>query len=237
MRRVRARVCSPALAAGLALGVAAALAATPGTARAASGNAGATQAYVQTGYAALRVAVAHLKVSEAGPLHVLAKVRGECPQAGAQSPEDEESTQMSNEVIGAMVVSAIAPDVQAIRTFAHTVAGLHWSNGALNRSIHAYASKWDTLATLSAPNLCADVKAWNADGYRALPADTAAFVAKFVPSWVGAGFMPAQLSRYESAATRALARRTNALEEQVTELEAREVEHYSEIMSALAIWP
>jgi hypothetical protein len=235
--RVRARVCSLTLLAGFALGAAANLALEPSAALAASGNVSATQAYVQAGYTALRVAVSHLKVSEAGPLHVLAKVQGECPQVGAQSPQDAESTQMSNEVIGAMVVSAIAPDLQAIRTFAHTVAGLRWSNGALNSSIHAYASKWQTLTTLSAPNLCADVKAWGAGGYRALPADTVSFVAKFIPSWVGAGYMPAQLSRYETGSTRALAKRTSGLEEQVTELEAREVAHYNEIMNALAIWP
>jgi len=234
---LRTRVCWLALVAGLVFSAAASLAIVPGTALAASGDASATQAYVQAGYAALRVAVSHLKVSEAGPLHVLAKVQGECPQVGAQSPQDAESTQMSNEVIGAMVLSAIAPDVPAIRTFAHAVAGLRWSNGALNRSIHAYANKWDTLTTLPAPNLCADVKAWGAGGYGALPADTVSFVAKFIPSWVGAGYLPAGLTRYESGATRALAKRTNGLEEQVTELEAREVAHYSEIMDALGIWP
>ena len=235
--RVRARVCSLALLAGFGLGAAANVALEPSAALAASGNVSATQAYVQASYTALRLAVAHLKVSEAGPLHVLAKVQGECPQVGAQSPQDAESTQMSNEVIGAMVVSAIAPDLQAIRAFARTVAGLRWSNGALNSAIHSYANKWQTLTTLSAPNLCADVKAWGAGGYRALPADTVSFVAKFIPSWVGAGYMPAQLSRYESGATRTLAKRTSGLEEQVTELEAREVAHYSEIMNALAIWP
>jgi len=235
--RVHARLRSLAAIAGLALGARAGLAIGPAQALGASGDVAATQAYVQAGYAALRVGVSHLKTSEAAPLHVLAQVQRECPLAGAQSPQDDESTQMSDEVIGAMVVSAIAPDVQAIRTFVHAVAGLSWSAGGLTRSIHAYASKWGTLASLPAPGLCADVRAWRADGYRALPASTVAFVAKFNPSWVGAGYMPAQLARYESSATRALARRCNGLEEQLTELEAREVEHYNEIMNALAIWP
>ena len=235
--RVRARVCSLAVLAGLALGATAGLAVAPAAALGASGNAAATQAYAQAGYAALRVAVSHLATSEAAPLHVLSQVQHECPLVGAQSPQDAESTQMSDEVIGAMVVSAIAPDVQAIRTFVHAVAGLSWSSGGLTRSIHAYASKWGTLASLPAPGLCADVRAWGADGYRALPASTVEFVAKFNPSWVGAGYMPAQLKRYESSATRALAKRCNGLEEQITELEAREVAHYNEIMNALAIWP
>jgi hypothetical protein len=204
---------------------------------ASSGDATSTQAYVQAGYAALRVAISNLARSEAGPLHVLATVQHECPQVGANSPQDDESTQMSNEVIGAMVVSAIAPDLPTIRTFVHAVAGLRWSNGALTRSIHAYTSDWNTLASLSAPNLCGDIKAWDVNGFHSLPASTVTFVAKFMPAWVAPGFLPARLTRYESSATRALVARCNRFEEQITELEAREVAHYNEIMNALAIWP
>lgn len=235
--RVRARLRSLAVIAGLALGASASLALAPATALGASGDVAATQAYVQAGYAALRVAVSHLAASEAGPLRVLAQVQRECPLAGEQSPQDAESTQMSDEVIGAMVVSAIAPDLQAIRTFVHAVAGLSWSSAALTRSIRAYTSDWRTLSSLPAPSLCGEVRAWGARGFHALPASTVAFVARFMPAWVAVGYLPAQLTRYESSATRALAARSNRLEEQITELETREVERYNEIMNALAIWP
>ncbi len=192
---------------------------------------------MQANYAALRVVISHLATSEAGPLHVLAQVQRECPQVGARSPQDPESTQMSDEVIGAMVISAAQPDLQAIRTFVRAVAGLSWSEEALTRAIHAYAGDWKTILGLPAPNLCADVRAWAADGYRALPASTVTFVAKFMPAWVGAGFLPAQLSRYESSATRALAARCNRLEEHVSEAEARAVAHWGEIMNTLDLWP
>jgi hypothetical protein len=225
----RGFICSLAAALCLAMG------STP--ALASSGDAAATQAYVQAGYAALRVAISHLARSEAGPLQVLATVQHECPQVGANSPQDNESTQMSNEVIGAMVVSAIAPDLPAIRTFIHAVAGLRWSSGGLTRSIRAYTSDWNTLASLSAPNLCGDVKAWGADGFHTLPASTVTFVAKFIPAWVAPGFLPAQLTRYESSATRALVARCNRFEDQITELEVHEVAHYNDIMNALGIWP
>jgi hypothetical protein len=235
--RVHARLRSLAVIAGLALGATASLALAPAAALGASGDVAATQTYVQAGYAALRVAVSHLATSEAGPRHVLAQVQRECPQVGAQSPQDEESTQMSDEVIGAMVVSAIAPDLQAIRTFIHAVAGLSWSSAALTRSIRAYVSDWKTLSSLPAPNLCDEVRAWGASGFHTLPASTVTFVGKFMPAWVAVGYLPAQLTRYESSATRALAAHSNRLEEQITELETREVERYSEIMDALAIWP
>jgi hypothetical protein len=230
-------VMLPALLATSALAASAGFALAPAVASAASGNAAATQAYVQANYSALRVAISHLATSEAEPLHVLAQVQRECPRAAAQSPENAESTEMSDEVIGAMVLSAIKPDLAAIRAFVHTAGGLSWSDQGLTRSIRAYVGDWKTLLALSTPSLCGEVKAWAADGFHALPASTVAFVAKFMPSWVGAGFLPPQLRRYESAATAALARRCEPLEAEISEAEARAVAHYGAIMNTLEVWP
>ena len=55
--------------------------------------------------------------------------------------------------------------------------------------------------------------------------------------WVGAGYLPAQLSDYENAATRALANRSVAMEQTVSEAEARAVPHWGELMNALELWP
>jgi hypothetical protein len=213
------------------------LAWAPAQASAGASNAAATQTYVQANYALVHVARSNLSTSEAGPLKVLAQVRRECPGVGAGSPEDTESTQMSNEVIGAMVVAAAKPDLQAIRTFVHAVAGLSWSSRSLTSKIHRYVADLKTIFSLSAPNLCGDVKAWASDGFRSLPASTVSFVAKFLPSWVALGYLPAQLSGFESAGSRALAARARPLEQQLTEGEARAVEHYGQIMNELTIWP
>lgn len=218
------------------LGVFAVLASGPAPASAAS-NSVATSAYVQANYALVRVARSHLAASEAGPLHVLSQVRQECPNAGAGSPQDPESTQMSNEVIGAMVIAAAKPDLQAIRTFVHAAAGLSWSDSALTHTVRAYVNDAKTIASLPAPNLCADVKAWAADGYTSLPSSTVAFVGKFMPAWVALGLLPPALGRYESAADRALAGSTTPLERQLSEGEARAVEHWGAIMNTLALWP
>ena len=88
---------------------------------------------------------------------------------------------------------------------------------------------------LGTPNLCADVKAWAADGYRALPASIVTFSGKFMPAWVALGYLPKQLGASESSADRALARRCEPLEELLTEGEARAVAHYGEIMNTLEI--
>jgi len=136
-----------------------------------------------------------------------------------------------------MVISAAQPDLQAIRTFVRAASALRWSNGRLTSAVHAYAGKLKTVLGLGTPNLCADVKAWGADGYRSLPADTVSFVAKFIPAWVALGYLPPQLKSLESAGARSLARRSQPLEEQLTEGEARAAAHYGEIMNALDIWP
>jgi hypothetical protein len=204
---------------------------------AASSNALSTQSYLQADYALVSVAISHLAVSEAGPLKVLAQVRRECPNAGAGSPQDPESTQMSDEVIGAMVISAAQPDLQAIRTFVSAGARLSWSDHALTSAIHAYVGDLKTILGLPAPNLCGEVKAWAASGYRALPASTVAFVGKFMPAWVALGYLPAQLARYEGPTAKPLAHRSEQLETELTEGEARAVEHWGEIMNALVLWP
>jgi hypothetical protein len=237
---MRVRVLLPLLVAtSFAIAPAATLASRSATpvALAASSSAAATQAYVQANYALVRVARSHLATSEAGPVHVLAQVQRECPRAGAGSPQNPDSTQMSDEVIGAMVISAAQPDLQAIKTFIHTAMSLSWGNRGLTSAIHSYAGKLQTVLSLGAPNLCAEVKTWAADGFHALPASTVAFVGKFMPAWVALGYLPAQLARYESSATKTLARRCNPLEELLTEGEARAVAHYGDIMNTLEINP
>lgn len=226
------RVCLPLAVLAVIGGVA--LCATPALA---SSNTATTQRYVQDNYALVRVARTHLATAEAGPLHVLAQVRAECPRAGAGSPQNPDSTQMSDEVIAAMVVSAYKPDLSAMRTFIGAAGALIWENHSLTSAVHAYVGDLKTILSLPTPNLCGDVRAWAASGYTTLPASTVTLVAKFMPAWVALGYLPAQLEPFESAAARSLARRSVPLEEALTEGEARAVEHWGAIMDTLELWP
>ena len=131
--------------------VLAGLAAAPAAALASSVDVSATQAYLQANYALVSVARSHLATSEAGPLHVLAQVKRECPGVGAGSPQDPESTQMSDEVIGAMVYSSAPPDRRAMQTFVRAVAGLHWSSRGLTNAVHSYAGDLKTFLSLPEP--------------------------------------------------------------------------------------
>ena len=217
------------------MAIAAAVAGVPAAALADPADVAATQSYVQANYALVRVAGAHLATSEAAPLGALAQVQRECPRAGAGSPQDPESTQMSDEVIGAMVIAAARPDRQAIETFIRTVAGLSWSSRGLTSAIRAYTGDLKTVLSLNAPDLCGDVKAWAASGFHTLPPSTAAFVGEFMPAWVALGYLPGTLTRYESPAAKPLVHRSEQIESELTEGEARAVEHWGDIMDELVL--
>jgi hypothetical protein len=196
-----------------------------------------TRTYIAADFALVRAAKAHLRAAEAAPLKVLAQVRRECPGAAVRSPQDAQSTQMSNEVIGAMVLSAYHLDVPALEIFVRRTAHLRWSDARLGRQVRAYAANLRVLARLAPPRLCADVQAWVAGGYRALPASTVAFDRRFMPAWVAIGMLPARLSAYETAQERGALARIKAIEVQITDAEARAVEQWGEIMNELGLQP
>jgi hypothetical protein len=196
-----------------------------------------TQAYLQANYKLVQYADAHIPRAEASLKSVLAGVRHECPRVAAESPQDTNSEQLSNEVIGTMVTTIIKPGLQVARSFVRAAAPLRWSNRGLTRTIQAYAAKVNVLSKLAIPHLCADVKAWVASGFNTLPATTVHFDRVFMPAWVGAGELPASLSAYEPAEDRALVRRTVQLEEKWADFEARAVESWGSIMDEMVLQP
>ncbi len=200
-------------------------------------DASATSSYLQADVALTSAAAAKIPHGEAILLGVLAQVRGECPKAAAGSPQDPESTQLSNEVIGAMVTAAIHPILPNIGRFVAGTSHLRWSSGSVTRSAQGYVGSLRTMAGLAPPHLCADVRSWAASGFKTLPPSTVAFDNAFVPNWVSVGEMPAGIGRFESGGLRSLARRAVAHETELTDFEAREVETWGHIMDALELSP
>jgi hypothetical protein len=226
-----------ALLVALAVCPALALAATAPAARAASGDVATTRAYVEADYRLMRSAVNKLPEAEAALEGLLRSVRANCAHGAAGSPQNALSTQMSDEVIGAMVIAVVDPGLPVARRFVREAQGLHWSSSALTATVQAYVSHVRTLTQLAAPDLCLDVHTWAASGFATLPASTQTFVKRFMPAWVAAGELPGALTRYEQSATRALAARAMALEERFSAFEAREVYTWGHIMDALELWP
>ncbi len=204
---------------------------------ASASDATATKAYLQANYRLVATTNAKIPQIEATLHGVLTRVRRECPLAAANSPEDADSEQLSNEVIGAMVTAVVALDRPAGTEFVKAATGLSWSNGPLTHTIRSYVGKVKTLVALPEPNLCSDIASWAASGYQTLPASTLAFSPRFMSVWVAPGELPAGLGRYETAAERPLVARTHDLEEVFTELEARAVTTWAAIMNTLELQP
>lgn len=216
--------------------VAAVLAVVPSAAQAS--DAASTQAYLQADYKLVHTAAAGVVRTEKAPLLLLARVQRECPVVAAHSPQDPQSTQLSNEVIGAMVTTAYKPDLPAIRAFVKSVSGLRWSSGALTREVRGYAKSLKSLAALAEPALCADVHSWASSGFTTVPPATVSFDARFMPAWVGIGnVFGGRLTHSESSQSRSLAARAAPLEERITQAELNAVESWGKIMNALELWP
>lgn len=227
--------CGPAL---LAVLVVVALL-VPSTALAGEGNIATTRTYLQANYRLVRVAASQIGPIEATLRGVRSRIARECPLAAAGSPQDPDSEQLSNEVIGAMVTAAVHLVVKpASIAFARTAERLTWSDRALTRSVHAYVAKAKGLVALAQPKLCSDIESWAASGFRTLSAGTVAFAPRFMSVWIAPGELPAALARYETPAERPLLRRTRQLEEAFTEMEAHVgVETWGEIMNGLMLQP
>src|SRR5438445_581586 len=84
-----------------------ALAAMPAPALAGQRDAAATRAYIQADYALVHAARVNLAASEAALQELRRQIRAQCPKAAAGSPQDRDSEQLSNELVGAMTVAAI----------------------------------------------------------------------------------------------------------------------------------
>jgi hypothetical protein len=221
----------------LILATLAGLAAAPAGA-AAQSNTAATQAYVRADLALAQTAAAHLSVAEAGIQGVLHRARSSCPFAAANSPQDPESTELSNEVIGAIVTAAIHSDLASIRGFVAATTGLRWSNRTLSAAVASYVSRLKGMAALPEPPLCSDVAGWAAAGFHAVPARARSFQQRFMNDWVAIGELPmGMLSRYASGEVRALASRAEQLEGRIVDFEARAVEKYTLVMNALDLYP
>jgi hypothetical protein len=225
---------------GPILFIAVALAAAIGPSSALAGSdVASTHSYIQANYALVAAGSANRGAAAAALKALEGKVGSECPKAAAASPQNPESTQLSNEVIGAMVLTAYGTDTSAGTKFISATKGLRWGNQKLTKAIQSYAGKLQVLSTLAVPNVCADVRAWVASGYRTLPASTVEFDKQFIPNWVGLGELPARLlAPSERPAQSSILRRTTHLEDQLAEFEAGDgVNTWAQIMDMLVLQP
>src|ERR1035437_9042014 len=134
----------------------AALASTPAGA-AAQSDAAATQAYVRADLNLAQTAGTHLSIGAAAIQGVLHAARTTCPLAAGSSPQNPESTELSNEVIGAMVTAAIHHDLASLRqpplcadVRAWAASGFHMVPAGAVAFQHRFMAVWVGIGELPA---------------------------------------------------------------------------------------
>jgi hypothetical protein len=170
-----------------------------------------THAYIQANFAFARASEARVGTTQASIVRLKRQLGRECRDAGAGSPQNEESQKLSYEVAGALWSVSYGADAGPIRAFARVVRPLRWSNPKLTRIAQGYASSLQALAALPMPNLCGDVRAWSASGFRTIPATTIRFD-QHVESITGHTIPPRLLIPYEHPADRSILERTTRVE-------------------------
>jgi hypothetical protein len=167
-----------------------------------------------------------------------AQLEAQCPRAAAGSPQNEQSEQLDNELIGALTTVGYHVAARPLATFAHAVKGLHWSNPKLTREVHKLASRLRRLSTLTPPNMCGDIQTWAASHYQTVPATTLAFEHHYFAATPEAEEVPTIVNLatpYATTADFAVLRRVERLEAKLGEAEAAAVETYSHLIITLEL--
>jgi hypothetical protein len=152
-----------------------AFAMAPATAGATSRDVASTHAYLTASYRALHAAVSTWSSVEASIHRLDLRLRAECPNAGAGSPQNEEEQRLSYEAAGALWATGYHTDAAIVRAYANTLRRLTWSNPKITRNARRLARGLLEMTALRVPDICADVRAWHANGFGAMPADVKAY--------------------------------------------------------------
>jgi hypothetical protein len=179
---------------------------------------GASYAYARDEYSELRASVAAIRASAS-------EIATECPSALTYAPRDAAFTKLGHEANLALVVAGAKPLRSILLRVVHAIGKLRWSDRALTRLVRARAAEEGEIAALVSPNLCADIEAWKASAYAALPQSASAFIARGDAILSASGGGPFEeprearilrrLRRYEGRTERATAKRVEALEARI----------------------
>jgi hypothetical protein len=166
------------------------------------------------------------------------QLAAQCPRVAAGSPQNHDSEQLDDELIGTLTIVGYRTAATPIAAFARAVRGLHWSNRTLTHTVATFATKLRELSTLAIPNLCADIKTWSAGGFNALPPDTVPFVRHYLavtPEAEEVPLMERLLMPYATPSDFPILRRVEHLEARLGEAEAAAVDVYSHLIVSLEL--
>jgi hypothetical protein len=109
-----------------------------------------------------------LQVHEQGP--------GPSPrEVGEANREQRQRDELLRELQDAALLASVEPYREAALAFAAKLKALRWSNEYLTLVVRLEAASFIETMTSPPPDVCADMKAWAASGYRTLSSATKAF--------------------------------------------------------------
>ena len=161
---------------------------------------------------------------------------------GERQRSERQRTTIDQELSRALDAAAYQPDLAAIEAYGAQIAVLSWSDPRIASLVGRYVDYVKERATLPAPNVCADMKAWAASGYHVLSPASRAFEAaeaarlESVTSLASSlSILRSLLKPHEGPADRALARRTNELLVRYDEEAGRTLKRDSRLQRALGV--
>ncbi len=146
------------------------------TARASTVDVSSTHALISDYDAMIRARQAALAPGVAAVDRYVAAVGHGCQGVLAHAPmTGAEAQALGGEVSGAVGLALIGPTRPALLAFVRAVGSLLWSDPAVARAVGSFAGAVLGYARLGTPDVCADLRAWAASGYRTVPGTTRAF--------------------------------------------------------------
>jgi hypothetical protein len=152
--------------------------AAPALAAGRAGDAAATQAYLRASEGYARGASTWLAASVAAIAARASEIAGECPSALTYAPRDAAFGEIGEEASTTLFYAGLAPSGAARLGFARAVGRLRWSNPRLTRLVRGQAAEEAARVALGLPDVCADIEAWKASAYAALPQSATGFTAR-----------------------------------------------------------
>jgi len=171
-----------ALVAGLALAIALALIAAPSWSASSNKqalNIGSTGSLIGDYATMINARVAALPQGTTLINRYVAAISEHCAGVLGGAPmSGTEAEAIGGEISGAIGVKMIDPVRPAMLSFVHAVGSLLWSDVDLAHAVGRFAGAVLAYAHLPSPNLCGDLRAWKASGYKTVPASTVKFNAE-----------------------------------------------------------
>ncbi len=164
----------------------------------------ATRAYLRASEAYARGVSAAVGASVTAIAARANGIAGECPSALTYAPRDVAFGEIGEEMSVALFYAGVAPTRTTRLGFARAVGGLSWSDRRLTRLVRALAAEEVAIVAVALPDVCADIGAWKASAYAALPRSTTGFLVRVAAVESGSYVGPSEESR-EAAIGRLLA--------------------------------